>query len=118
MTSRSRSRALILILVSGLIGSMPARAPAQELAATVAPAADYCSQLRTAISLRADLRQRRRAEAAAMGSSAMDAELKKQLRVAYPSATTSGIDSIFGRLAKDSMVVSVFGNGNVRRRSR
>jgi hypothetical protein len=110
---------------------MPGLASAQELAATVAPAADYCSQLRTAINLRADLRdsirdsletkhpqlkhkQRKRAEEAAMAPEAIAPELRKQLEVAYPSANDSVIKGILGRLARDSMVVSVFGNGNVK----
>ena len=119
------------ILAAALIGSTPVRASAQELAATVAPPADYCSQLRTVLNLREDLRdsvrrtlknqqpkldraQRKRTEKIIMTSGSIATNLKLQLKDFYPQVADSIIDSIVGRLRKDSMVVSVFGNGNVK----
>jgi hypothetical protein len=118
-------------LLAVVLAAVADQAHGQELAATVAPPGDYCSELRTAINVRSDLQkdarrklkqsqpkltreERKRAERASFASSPFKAEVTKQLKLLYPEATQGRLDSILGRLVRDSMVVSVFGNGNVK----
>jgi hypothetical protein len=126
-----RTQAGRLVIAVVLAGATPAPAASQELAATVAPAVDYCAELRTVLKLREDFREsvtsefkrktpklpgaeRKRQEKIRMAFGAIEHTLREQLKQYYPDATDSVRRAIVGRLRQDSMVVSVFGNGNLK----
>jgi hypothetical protein len=121
------------LVVSGITCALPRSLPAQELAATVAPAKQYCQGLEAAIHLRREIRDsihrlvdsthsgesssaRRRLRTSMEEAAAAATELEKKL-TAYTRdhpRTADTVANIMKRLDQDSMVVSVFGNGNVK----
>lgn len=121
-------------LVAGGIGcALPRVVTAQELAATVAPGKQYCQGLEAAIHLRREVRdsiqhwvdsvhkgkprgERRRERDKRLESAEAATSLKDRLTLYAKTHPRQGesADAILARLDQDSMVVSVFGNGNVK----
>jgi hypothetical protein len=132
------------LAVSAMLIKLHQPLASQELAATVAPGKQYCQGLEAAIRLRREVedsikrlindsiagiedtaerkaasKQRKHLRQVRIESTAFRDELENRLRhyldIHPPRDTVANsLDSVMNRLEQDSMVVSVFGNGNIK----